>query len=510
MAAAQVIEPVVLALGIDGGGSNVLKAVVAASFVLVYSATRFNTPPTCRSSTTALRYHTAAMAYAFVGLLLFWVLTASPTVAASLLKGTKIELSWLKDTLLVALLVTVLLPELPVLRQLEAQLRGKLHQMAAIPAEVRRLTNVLKQSRWEVPKNQIEELQGRMGERGLPLDVERRSMCYLWTKLSSLMITLERWSAQPRVASFLFSFQEDYDRIKEGYALIERRAARLVDRDRKRAMAIADPHGEMTFKEDCAELLNQIYTLISRGVLRCRATERSRTEALKAAGFSFEESVFSSLTYNHYAALLLALTGVFSLVFLTYATTGPQQELSKVVMVPVIIVTAVACAIVPKAWFKGARWDGGMRPYAAYIASGIAAVVLGAIVSMPFRCFMSPDPIQHFLDNSAWLVVTFVATVVMSFHADNRPNTWGSRLREKECGITAAALATASSVPINFIESLPGPFIVAPTCAVVGAVLGGLVPHWYRESAKRNASAPVDRQYDAALDEDEIPIRVAG
>src|SRR5688572_3171017 len=116
---------------------------LGAVFVLFYAANRFNTPATNRSSTTAVRYYLSLFCYCVVGLVAYISFVKFPHLLAFLMQGNDAVVEpWAKQLsspLLVALLLTVLLPKLPLLSDLDNWVRKQLQEIAEIPFEARRL-----------------------------------------------------------------------------------------------------------------------------------------------------------------------------------------------------------------------------------------------------------------------------------------------------------------------------------------------------------------------------------
>src|SRR6185295_12001665 len=91
--------------------------VLGAVFVLFYAGTRFNTPSTNRSSTTAGRYFVGLFLYCLVGICFYVTLVAFPHLLDFALfghqMGSDTPTSKISLPLFVALLLTVLLPKIP-------------------------------------------------------------------------------------------------------------------------------------------------------------------------------------------------------------------------------------------------------------------------------------------------------------------------------------------------------------------------------------------------------------
>ena len=89
---------------------------LGAVFVLFYAGTRFNTPSTNRSSTTAGRYFVGLFLYCLVGICFYVTLVAFPNFLDFALFGQQMggdaPTSSISLPLFVALLLTVLLPKI--------------------------------------------------------------------------------------------------------------------------------------------------------------------------------------------------------------------------------------------------------------------------------------------------------------------------------------------------------------------------------------------------------------
>ena len=175
---------------------------MGAIFVLISSLARFKAPPTDRSSTTALRYYTAAFFYLLVAMGLYFGLLTFPAFVEALGRETgmfsglageiaafisKHRDGQISPAPLVALLLTVLLPRIPPLADAEAWVRKHLQAMGAIPHEARRLADELFDSRFSAPPRVQEEVSTRLANEGFHPDevvfVEDASLEHLWTKI---------------------------------------------------------------------------------------------------------------------------------------------------------------------------------------------------------------------------------------------------------------------------------------------------------------------------------------
>ena len=124
----------------------------AIGFVLIglNTYTRFNIPPTSRSSTTWGRYHTAAVTYMVVMIAGWITLANTPDILVYL--GRKAELdpqvTRLAAPLYAALVLTVLVSSLKPFRKADEKLRTFFHDWARIPWEAQRLSAALRAKTW--------------------------------------------------------------------------------------------------------------------------------------------------------------------------------------------------------------------------------------------------------------------------------------------------------------------------------------------------------------------------
>ena len=112
---------------------------VAGVLTAFYAGNRFATPRTLRSETTRFQYYSSYVTYVVscIGLLMFlsWILAHKPALLSILYSPSPIpeELKSLDAPLVAALVLTTLLPSVPVLRDIDSAMLRFFHRMGAIP-----------------------------------------------------------------------------------------------------------------------------------------------------------------------------------------------------------------------------------------------------------------------------------------------------------------------------------------------------------------------------------------
>ncbi|MCK5230081.1 MAG: hypothetical protein KAR13_07435 [Desulfobulbaceae bacterium] len=513
-----------------------IELILGAVFLSVHAYDRFNTPPTNRASTTAVRYHTAAVTYFSIYLCIYYVLTKYPSLLGVLAAydgggsseeiGSVVKtLQELSPALLVALLLTVLLPRIPMLSSIDNWLRAYLKERAAIPYEARRLSKELRNAKFNVSQDMRDKIHVALVEDGFePRNIvfdESDQPEYRWTKIAVLMAHLEsEWESDRKFAGYIHSFSNHYRLLKDSYKRLSVKAKTCFRLNREILLGgedqqIHDAILECTanYKEQCNELLKNLCDFISRGVLKCQITHSSRWHALSAMGFKEPDTgPGGGPTINQVLTLLVILVPVLLLNFALFGSRLPENVLLMGTMIATIYTMAVMCALYPKGIWKFTRRDEhGTRPMLFYLVAGFAAVALAVPVSLVFKFFifsiseeqtMATAFLSAWNDFSMrsyrWMLMAFITAFFTAFHLDNRP-FWKitcSRLRWIEGFVQAAVNLSAAYIVVCWLDdqNLRDRLIcVLGTTAVIGFVIGFVVPHWYRD-------AP--RQQETVLDTD--------
>jgi hypothetical protein len=490
---------------------------IALGILLVglYASDRFNTPPTNRSSTTAARFYSAAALYLCLTIGVYVLLLLGfpqllprwqPMVAEAAPWATELSAPFL-----VALLLTISLPRVPVLAGIDKWMRETLQYMAAIPSEVRRLSAALRRSRFQVPPERQEETRTALLGNGLhPTDIlflENASPQYLWTKLTVLLRSLEDWEGHTRFSGFVVRFSADLEMLRTRHKQLTPKARNCFRLIRDHADAgggqsdDAVAQFQADFVEQTTDLLHSTYDFIGRGVLQCKLTHSARCEQLEMLGFQGELPP-PQITLNELVALFTGVTMVVLAGFVFRSSPdrpGSLELFGRAVTIGAIYCTAIWWALFPKdRWECAKRNAGDIRPVACYLLSGLLASGTAMVINLGFRvliCWDFSAGWVHFSRTWPWTIMTFAATVLTAWFADDRPSArWSaSRLRWGE-GLGQAALMAATAWLVHSLlretgGRLPVLENVLLLSAAIGFGIGYLVPTWYRRAPHRREDA---------------------
>ena len=499
-----------------------LEWLLGLVIVLVYAHGRFSTPQTNRASTTAARYYFAAIGYSVSTVLLYVLLSGAlaPEVLMALGvggSGLPEKINEVSGPLLAALLMTVLLPNAPVLSRIDEWMLRFFRELGNIPFEVRVLAARLRKTEHSAPPARREEVRdyvtGRLEMSGLTAadlrfeaDGDPRSY---WTRLLALFAELKGWESRRRYGAFIGRFEEDYAELVDGFERFNASAARcfpvIAGWSEGAVAGQADRavrECRRAFLDACDEQHRRLSEFIARGVLTCERSQRDRDQRLAEMGFLDVAGAPQPLSPNR----IVALVGVVFTIFFTgsfvVGTVLQNADLNKILfrslMIAGIYGAAVFCALVPKSRWRIAQADEGHRPAMGYLLSGALAALASAGIMLVFRSIMEQSLLRAALDfqwSYPWPSMAFVAAVGVAFLADDfhggEEPAWG---RWAEGALLAVLLAGAAFIVVEWLKDIPNrpaqrgvpnPLVVMGISAAIGLWIGATVPHWYRHSLAR-------------------------
>ena len=519
-----------------------VQNILCAVCIIVFAIERFDAPlsdaksaivryRTSRSTTTAASYYTAVSFYCAIALAVYAFLLFVPravdrlvTMAPEGLQGVP---AWARESpsLLVALILTVLLPKIPVLSSMDEWFRSRLQYMAAIPHEVRRLSAQLRRVPFEAEPGRREELVESLIKRGF----ERADLILgegspphaLWVKLSLLMARLDAWEADVHFASYVLSYPNEFNALRLRYEQLVGKALKCFGLLRELASdAGRAPSGAAvyayrdSFVEEAEGLLKDVYEATSHAVLLCQLTRRARARELIGMGFRVDPEPPRRLTLNELMGLFTGLTIVFVLGFVMISGgRGGRAHLEGALLVKSVMIAAIYCVAVWCAIYPKSRWSFACsapetgRPWGSYLLSGLAAAATGALVSYGVKAAMLWDLDKAWVEYrqlAPWAFMTFATAYGVAFLADDELTTdarfaWAAAwLRWVEAIALTVVMAAAGWLVHGLLEStqetvtVPELGHIIVLTAAIGFAIGALVPSWYR-------SAPLESKLEARL-----------
>jgi hypothetical protein len=517
--------------------SNVYSSidlVLGGVFVLFYSGSRFNTPATNRSSTTAGRYFVSLFLYCLAGISFYAMLVGFPHLLelsqygqqiGSLPSSSKISLP-----LFVALLLTVLLPKVPLLSSADKWVYKQLQDMASIPWEVLRLSAELRRYKLQFTTDERAVAQEILEADGFdPKDIVfelTKSPASDWTRLTALLQKVEDWRSDRRMAGYLAASSGELEKLRSRHQALSSKAKtcfHLLNEEAKGGASRKSHEATVRYQEDFTEHVGQLRQdaceFIARGVLRAELTNRALENRLKSMGFQipWPDPPFS---LNQ----LLLLSGVVCIIMLsgfvlfggTFNDLRFEIVLTRAILISVIYSVAVACAVLPKTRWSFARAEvGDVRPIGFYLVAGLMSASISQLTSLVFQTILMGRldwAWQRSLLTYPWLLVSFATALITAMMVDN-PRLRVMSPKRQRCleglvqgvlmlGVTALTYlwlyqrvhVVYKHVDLSYLEyELPQPIMILVMGAVVGFVIGFFIPTWYRRHHEESAAENVGR-----------------
>jgi hypothetical protein len=509
-----------------------LESLIGAAFVVFYAFERFGKPPAepggravtyhSRATTTAAAYYSAVVLYCGAGLTVYAALLLYPSLLDKLGHLTPDLVELVPEVLrqspavVLALLLTVLTPKVPVLAGVDAFLRTRLQHMAAIPHEVRRLAAELRRAPFRPPdETEQRELVATLVGEGFDAGDLRfdggTSPQALWTRLAALVRRLEVWDADSHLQEYFLSCPGELAALRERYEEILPKARRCFSLSRELVPGVPDERAATAlaaYREDVTNqveaLLKALYDAVGRAVLLCDLTHHRRARRLQELGFDVKMEPIRHISLNSLMLLLTAGSVLFMLMFLVAPHRRPGENavdlLLRAVMIASIYCVALWCAVTPKSrWSLARRQPGSERPWAAYLASALVAAVAGVAVSFLTKLLSFGSLVtawERTREGMPWAIMTFAVAYAIAALADDEPDEFAALgLAGRRLGLVEALAMVATMVPVALFvhyllhHTMPPDrirplWLVLTTTVVVAFAIGALVPSWYRSSPR--------------------------
>ncbi|OGW52056.1 MAG: hypothetical protein A2Z50_02905 [Nitrospirae bacterium RBG_19FT_COMBO_42_15] len=502
-----------------------LDLYLGAVFVIINAYDRFNTPCTNRASTTAARYHITAAIYSFIYLLIYYILSKYQYLLGAIgISGASDIISDAKNTLqgqphlLAALLLTVLLPKIPMLSSIDNWLRKQLNEHAAIPHEARRLSRELHNTEFNVPQDVRNKIQEALVDDGFePTDIvfdKSNQPQHLWTKIAVLVAHMEsKWESDSKFTGYFNAepYSSNYKQLKDKYKHLSDKAKKcfrlhqeipIEGEDQKIRNAIKECTAN--FKEQGRDLFKGLCDFISQGVLKCQLTRTTRWDALNAIGFETPntDDGREKLTIDQVLMLFCILIIVLILNITLFGSHSGEyaRKIFLYSKIATLHTIAVVCVVYLKnKWKFTLRNTHDTRPMLFYLTAGIAAVILAIPINLMFNFIFYITDSEHVVTafEKAWIglstrypymLLTFITAFGTAINIDNRP-FWKitySVLRWIE-GVIQALFNLSAAYIVYLLLNDPTRDLnrLLLTGALIGFIIGFVVPHWYRTAPLR-------------------------
>jgi hypothetical protein len=364
--------------------------------------------PPPRANTTLFKYSLYQCIYAATWLLVYFAILTIPGLLEQLQvglnaigpKGFDVMSPARAGPVALALVVAVL-PLAPWFRAADSAIRDMLYVRAAIPAQQLRERSRLKNAPYQADPVLLEQVQTSLaGERFDPADIifdEEASMTRsLWTKVSLLMAGISRWQEQDKYTTAFAILKErdgvtlTVEAVREGYEALQGNAKACFLALRQAAKEPETAARDDAFRQDCKDLLEQIYDLLSRVSLKSHYSDRERLQAMNQLGFRISAEPAAHIPGHNDLVWLIVILGAVQVL--------PLHLLAGLPFIRAFTIgtTMFACVLTPLillSKFPGltAKTENGAPPITFPVLSAAIAIGLGVLISISSQSVAAMD-----------------------------------------------------------------------------------------------------------------------
>jgi hypothetical protein len=519
-----------------------IEILFGAALIVIYAFERFNTPSSVRASTTAGRYYMAIFLYLLIYLVTFLVFTYYPGIAGGLKKqlvANDINVDWVlagffdpndSKIIFVALVLSLLVPKMPVMSKIDKKIREFLHKLALIPYEAIRRSRDMQAMDFEIPESDREKLENDLESLGFKsgkIDTNTQdALARGGLNIVHLITSIKGWEGESRFSSFMQDRSDQYNRLKEHCKRYVSMMQNLVELDEQ--IGVNPDIGVLhetrnnfrsNMQVEREALYADICDFISHAVLTCCLTNGNIKKVTKDLGFICDPNRISKLVQTvNYTLTLFSLLLVFVLIsfILLLGTNGDIERILLIVtMIVSIYSAAVVCALFPKQIWLLFKYKNQVYPVCGYFLSGLMAMSSSLVISMFFKTLvfakeesvtgiMAPFTLawNDFTTVSyPWIIMSFVAAVSTAFLSDwTLLNNASTYIRRSLDAVLQSIILIGGSVIVYLwlvdLEHTRVPDLTRLMIITggIGFLIGFIVPSWYRSSYVTGPDHKVDER----------------
>ncbi|MGZ2746807.1 hypothetical protein [Burkholderia stagnalis] len=491
---------------------------LACLLVGFHAWSRFNTPRAVRSQTSRFQYLASCVMYVlacaglWTGITLAiqqnpqWLSILHPAPA----DGTRLD--GLEAPLVAALMLTTLLPSVPILNEIDGKILALFHRMGEIPFGAVRWAQRIKDAEFDMPGSLVDKAKEYIGESDdLPstlvaevsTDRDGAPQQYRFTRVLVLYVWLKNYRSRAR---FEAEFADDVDafekRMKSYFAQCVGFFTVAAQLSAQQLAAL--PDSAKTYSALTHDAYEDVRLMVARMLLYSNNREAQIADKLTSLGFKITESRGVAFPFNVLALDWIGVVLLFAVVaVLTAGQDGGAitRRLTIGFLIAINHCVAAAFAILPKQlWASANRGSDGERPVLAYLASGLLTLpVVFALSSIVYAIRLNlphTEPLAPFVVQCKWLTLSVVLTMLLAFACDNHPldeqdPRW---LKPAESAGIACGMALVGYLVVKWVapdlnavhwHTQPQPWLPMALSAAIGALFGATIPQWHRQTMRR-------------------------
>ncbi|MCR8914895.1 hypothetical protein FDP08_17120 [Marinobacter panjinensis] len=523
---------------------------LGAFFVIFHAYGRFNTPVSNRSSTTRWRFNGCFVLYSGALVLIYWLVTffawVSPEVVDRILPllgwpaGSEMEGGDLfRSPLTIALIFTALLPNFPVLKKVDHKLLQIFWDLAEIPGHAVKLAHQMYRAPYHIFPMKFDEMERDAKAFDIPanrgeLTDDHASPAFAWATAWSLINEVRHWhEGRSRYHRFIQEREGEYEALSMEFTTLSSRIAayyrRLEELGGRPQRIEKDLRDSLV--SDGRDLFMRLCRLLAHAVLDIEIGPGARRRALETFGFEVPDDEPESLGMAKLLQVVaIAMAAFMAVSFIRYTIEGGNGAPFGTVVFFALLMGANFGVSAHAGTFPKSRWRfadieaNRSRPWSGYVFSGVLAVGASLVVisALRFTRYVFDGKtyqagFDQLVVDLSWsfpyLFLSFAIGFGVAWVCDTEWRRWPARYRRwldalalGIIGVVGAYICYSAMHGFPPFEGTKAPqfrdasvagvvqFIVQST--VAAALIGALVPGWYRQNRYRSPVQRVCRYID--------------
>ena len=485
---------------------------VAGVLTAFYAGNRFATPRTVRSETTRFQYYSSYVMYVVscIGLLMFlsWIFAHKPDLLRILYYPGPIpeELKSLDAPLVAALVLTTLLPSVPVLRDFDSAMLRFFHRMGAIPLGAVRWAQRMSMAPLTISEELVADTKHYLADSPLlpdslaaqlQRDFNLDSVRFRFTRCLALYVALRNLSGWAGYSADFPEEQAAFEKKMSGFfaqsvAFFTLRI-QLVQRQLEPAADSVDQ-----FRSYALDAYEDIRLMLARVLLYSCNSDAEVADQLAKIGFAIQRPSPIRLPLNLLSLDFAGVVVLFVVVAVSLADGDFGRTLAIGMLVAINQSIAAVCALAPKQLWNFADYRSAReRPILSYLISGACTLTITLPISFGFYLLREHvpldgiHPILPFAAQAKWLLLPTVLSIALAFACDDAieadHEVWW--LRWVESAGLAALMGLSGFLVMRWLnvnQPTVQHLLLIPILlnASIGALFGATIPYWYRKTMR--------------------------
>jgi hypothetical protein len=484
---------------------------VAGVLTAFYAGNRFATPRTLRSETTRFQYYSSYVTYVIscIGLLMFlsWILAHKPALLGILYSPSPIpeELKGLDAPLVAALVLTTLLPSVPVLRDIDSALLRFFHRMGAIPLGAVRWAQRMNMTQLTISEKLVADTKLYIANSTLlpdslaaqlQPDFNLDSVRFRFTRCLALYVALNNL---PGWTGYSADFPEERAAFEKKMSSLFAQSVAFFTLTTQLVQRQLEPAADSVdqFRSYALDAYEDIRLMLARVLLYSCNSDAEVAHQLTKIGFAIQRPSLIRLPLNLLSFDFAGVVVLFVITTVSLADGDFGRALAIGMLVAINQSIAAVCALAPKQLWNFADYRSAReRPTLSYLISGACTLTITLPISFGFYLLrvhfpLDVHPLLPFAAQAKWLLLPTVLSIALAFACDDTIEAdhelWWLKWVES-AGL--AALMGLSGFFVMHWLSVNQPttqhLLLIPSLlsASIGALFGATIPHWYRKTMR--------------------------